>query len=58
MNITQILKGKKTYIVATLVGIVAVAQYVGFITNEVAMTLYGLLGASGIATMRAAVSKK
>ena len=51
------LSGKKTYFVALGVGLVAVLQYLGWISNEAAMTLYGLLGATGMATMRAGMAK-
>jgi hypothetical protein len=57
MNVIEYLSGKKTYIVAVLVGIVAVAQYLGYITAEIATILYGLLGATGLATTRAAIAK-
>jgi len=57
MNIIEILNGKKTYIVAVLVGIVAIAQFLGYISAETATVLYGLLGATGIATTRSAITK-
>jgi hypothetical protein len=56
-NILNFLKGKKTYFIAILVGLVAVAQYLGFIDNTVAVVLYGLLGATGTATLRAGIEK-
>ena len=55
MDILNYLKGKKTYCLAFLVGLVAVCQSLGYVSNEVAVVLYGLLGAGGMATMRAAI---
>jgi hypothetical protein len=57
MNILQFLSGRKTYIIAVLVALVAAAQYLGYISTEAAVVLYGLLGAGGIATTRAAIAK-
>lgn len=48
------LKGKKTYLCAAGVGIVAVLVYLGVIDNQIADVLYGLLGAGGLAGLRAA----
>jgi len=50
------LRGKKTYIIAACVAVIAAAQYLGFVPADVAATLYGLLGAGGLATLRAGVS--
>lgn len=49
------LAGKKTYIVAALVAVVVVAVQLGFITAEMGNTLLGLLGATGLATLRMGV---
>ena len=57
MSIVEYLSGKKTYITAVVVGLVAVAQYLGVITAEVASILYGLLGATALATTRSAITK-
>jgi len=57
MKVLEFLSGKKTYLIAVLVAVVAVAQYLGYISTEAALTLYGLLGAGGLATTRAAVAK-
>ena len=51
------LKGKKTYIIAAAVAAVTVIQFLGYIDAATAGTLYGLLGAGGLATMRSAVPK-
>lgn len=49
------LAGKKTYIAAILAGAVVAAQAAGLITVEQANTIYALLGAFGLAALRAAV---
>lgn len=51
------LKGKKTYIVAVAAGIATIAAALGYIDNSVYTTIMGLLGAGGLATMRAGVEK-
>lgn len=51
------LKGKKTYIIAGLIGVVTVAAALGYIGDETKITLIGLLGGGGLATLRAGVSK-
>lgn len=56
-NLVEWLKGKKTYFMALGVAVVAFAQYMGWLSNEAAVMLYGLLGAGGVATMRAAIAK-
>lgn len=48
-------KGKRTYVAAALIALVAVLQYGGVIDTDTATVLYGLLGAGGIAAMRAAI---
>jgi|TARA_Y100000310_G_scaffold345664_1_gene467913 uncharacterized membrane protein YkgB len=50
------LAGKKTYIVAALVGLVVVAVQLGFISADMGNTALGLLGATGLATLRMGVS--
>jgi hypothetical protein len=51
------LSGKKTYIVALCVAAISVARYFGYINDEAALMLYGLLGAGGAVTMRAGIAK-
>ena len=58
MNIWNWLKGKKSYIVAIAVAVVTFCLSMGYITQDVAVTLYGLLGASGVATLRHGLSSK
>ena len=50
------LKGKKTYLIAALVGIVAVIQQLGYIDESMAGTILAVLGGGGLATLRAGVS--
>lgn len=58
MNIIQFLQGKKTYLMAFCVAVVAVSQYLHWITPEMAQMLYGLFGgAGGLAALRAAIAK-
>jgi hypothetical protein len=52
------LEGKKTYLVALLVGVTAVLEFYGVLEMEVAQTIFGLLGATALATLRAGVTKK
>ena len=51
------LSGKKTYVVAVLVAVVTAAHQLGKIDAATYTTLLGLLGAGGLATLRAGVSK-
>lgn len=53
----EFLKGKKTYILATLAGVVFVGQILGYIPDQLATELYTLLGISATVTLRAALSK-
>lgn len=57
MNFVEFLTGKKTYIVALLIALATMAQYMGWITNEAYTAILGLLGASGLATTRMAIKK-
>ncbi len=49
------LKGKKTYIVALLVAGVVFASQMGWLSADQADMLFGLLGATGLATLRMGV---
>ena len=49
------LKGKKTYLVAGVGALIVFAQAMGWITEDMANTIYALLGAAGLATLRSAV---
>jgi hypothetical protein len=49
--------GYKTYIIAALIAVATAANYLGYLSNEAYQTILALLGAGGLATMRASVSK-
>jgi len=49
------LAGKKTYIVAVAIGCIVACQHLGYIDEETAKTLIGLLTDGGLATLRAGV---
>ena len=53
-SIFEYLNGKKTYIVALLVGVGAVLVQLGIVIPE---WVWGILGAAGLASVRAAISK-
>lgn len=50
------LKGKKTYIIAIVAGVVVTMGMLGFIDENTQKALLGFLGAGGLATLRAGVS--
>jgi hypothetical protein len=50
----EFISGKKTYIVAALVGVIAAAQHLGY---ELPSGTFELLAAMGLGTLRAAVKK-
>ena len=56
-EIREMLAGKKTYIVAALVGAASVLHQLGYLDGEAYVTILGLLGAGGLATLRAGVTK-
>jgi hypothetical protein len=51
------LSGYKTYIVAGLAGALTIAHALGYIDSDGYATLMALLGAGGVATVRAAIAK-
>jgi len=51
------LKGIKTYAVAIGIAAVVLAHQLGYIDDNLKMTLLGFLGAGGLAALRAGVSK-
>jgi len=57
MKYLAYLKGKRTYIVAVLVGVLSVLQYLGVLSSDVYVTLMGVLGAGGLASLRAGVNR-
>lgn len=55
-QVIENLKGKKTYVIALAIGLVTAAEFLGWIDMATAATLYGLLGAGGLVTLRMAVN--
>jgi len=56
MKALEKLQGKKTYVVAVLLGLAAVAHMAGWIPETMYNELAGLLGAAGLATLRSGVA--
>ena len=50
----NVLQGYRTYIIAALIGLVTVGHQLGYIDSTTYQTLLGVLGAGGLATLRAA----
>lgn len=53
-NLLELLNGKKTYIIAIIIGIVAALNALGYVVPEY---VYGILGALGLGAVRAGVKK-
>jgi hypothetical protein len=53
----KFLAGKKTYIVAILMGVVAALEAAGVIDAETRTTILAILGALGLSTLRAGISE-
>lgn len=51
------MSGYKTYIVAGLIGLTTAAKALGWIDDTVYQVVLGLLGAGGLAALRAGVTK-
>jgi hypothetical protein len=51
------LAGYKTYSIAALMAVLAFARAMGWLDEATYQTLLGLLGATGLATLRAGVTK-
>lgn len=51
------LQGYKTYLMAGLAGVVTVLKGLGYLDETTFQVLMGLLGAGGLATLRAGVTK-
>jgi hypothetical protein len=49
------LKGKKTYIIAVLLGVVSALQYLGYVDQETAGMVQTLLLGGGLAALRSGV---
>ena len=56
-DVAGVLKGRKTYLVAGLLALGVFAVNVGWINQGTYDTLFGLLVASGLASLRAGVGK-
>lgn len=54
----EYLEGKKTYIVAILLGLATAAKSLGYIDEATFQTLVTMLGSAGLVTMRMAVDPK
>ena len=50
----NVLQGYRTYIIAALIGLGTVGHQLGYIDSTTYQTLLGVLGAGGLATLRAA----
>ena len=57
-NVIEFLKGKKTYLCAAGIFIVAGCEALGWITKDLSDTLKGILGACAVASIRSAVGAK
>jgi hypothetical protein len=53
-KIGQYLQGKKTYIVAVLIGLAAAATQLGYVIPEI---VWPILGALGLGAVRSAIEK-
>lgn len=53
-KIGQFLQGKKTYIVAALIGIAAAATQLGYVIPDI---VWPILGALGLGAVRSAIDK-
>jgi hypothetical protein len=51
------LKGYRTYLIATGIGLATVAKHLGWIDAPIYDTLLALMGAGGLATLRAGCKK-
>lgn len=53
----ELLKGKKSYIIAVALGLVVALHAAGVLSDEAYQLLLGLLGAGGVAAIRSALPK-
>ena len=53
----QWLDGKKTYVVAVLMGLATAAKTLGWLDETAFLALMGFLNATGLGTLRAGVQK-
>lgn len=57
-SVMVFLEGKKTYLVAVLVAVVAASEFLGWIDMQTASVILSFLGAGGLAALRSAVNKQ
>ena len=57
MQLVKWLQGKKTFLVAIGIAVVVGLQAAGILDTEIANTILGFLGASGLITLRAGLKK-
>jgi hypothetical protein len=57
-KIVELLKGKKTYIIAAGAAVTIFAHGAGFVDGPTATTLLGLMGAGGFASIGAKIDRK
>lgn len=51
-KVQELLRGKKTYLIAFAIGAVVVLNHLGYLPQETAEVILGLLGAGGLVTLR------
>ena len=56
-ELSKVFKGRRTYLVAALLALGVFAVNVGWIDQKTHDTLFGILAAAGLATLRAGVGK-
>ena len=56
-SLVLFLQGKKSHILALLGATVAALQFLGYVTDDVAMALFGLLGFGAVSAMRAGIAR-
>ena len=56
-ELSKVFKGRRTYLVAALLALGVFAVNVGWIDQKTNDTLFGILAAAGLATLRAGVGK-
>lgn len=56
-KVIEYLKGKKTYFIALAMGVITAVEFLGWIDSATAGTLYMILGAGGLASLRASNDK-
>ena len=56
-DLLKAFEGKKTYIIAALIALAVFAKQLGWIDQQTLDALYGILGAGGLAALRAGIDK-